>query len=387
MYTDLIQSTFLEQFGYASTATYFAPGRINLIGEHIDYNGGLVFPAAITLGTYAAISPRTDTLVRAYSLNFKSLGTLSFDLSNLDYCTNAHWSNYIKGILKCLESDGIRLPFGFDIVVFGNIPNGSGLSSSASLEMLILYSLNDLYTLSLSPTDCACLGKKVENTYIGVNSGIMDQFAIALGKTDHALLLDCNLHEYSYFPLLLPDHKIVIMNTNKRRELADSKYNIRRSECDAALLKLQAVVPITHLCELQRDTLVSYQHLLSPTEYRRAYHVVSENERVKESAQLLQSGDLAGFGNCLNASHISLRDDYDVTGIELDTLVNAAWQCPGVIGARMTGAGFGGCSLAIVENTYIEHFIATVGKAYQDRIGYEASFYVAAIGNGPTQII
>ena len=377
---------FKEIFNEEHEGIYFAPGRINVIGEHIDYNGGLVFPAAITLGTYAIISKRQDKMVHAYSMNFEEIGTINCDLEKLEYDEGHNWVNYLKGMAKVLKEAGHKVDQGFNILIYGNIPNGSGLSSSASLEMLCLAVFKELNNLDITPVEAALLGKKVENEYIGVNSGIMDQFAISLGKKDQVILLDCNTLEYSYHPLELGEYKIVIMNTNKRRELADSKYNERRSECESALEKLQGVCKAANLCEISLETLKENKALLSDKEYNRAYHVITENERVKQATKALEAGDLAQLGKLLNASHKSLCEDYEVTGIELDTLVHSAWEVPGVLGARMTGAGFGGCSIAIVKEGCVEDFIAKVGKVYKEKIGYEASFFVATIGDGPKRI-
>lgn len=386
MNTDLAVSKFKEIFKGEHKGIYFAPGRINVIGEHIDYNGGLVFPAAITLGTYALISKREDGMIHAYSMNFEQIGTIICDLENLEYNENHNWVNYLKGMAKVLKGEGHKVEQGFNILIYGNIPNGSGLSSSASLEMLCLAVFKELNNLDITPVEAAILGKKVENEYIGVNSGIMDQFAISLGKKDQVILLDCNTLEYSYHPLELGKYKVVIMNTNKRRELADSKYNERRSECESALAKLQSVCSATNLCEVSLEVLEANKALLAGKEYNRAYHVITENERVKEATQALERGDLVQLGQLLNASHKSLCEDYEVTGIELDTLVHTAWEVPGVLGARMTGAGFGGCSIALVDESCIEEFITKVGAVYKDKIGYEASFFVATIGDGPKRI-
>lgn len=386
MHVVTMKQEFIKLFDHAPEHAYFAPGRINLIGEHIDYNGGLVFPAPITLGTYALVSRRDDTLVKAYSMNFKDLGLITFDLNNLTYDPAHDWVNYIKGVAKMLAEEGTPVPSGLNIVVFGDIPNGSGLSSSASLEMLTTYIFKDLFNFNLSPVDSALLGKKVENLYIGVNSGIMDQFAIALGKKDHAVLLNCENLDYGYFPIKLEDHCIVIMNTNKRRELADSKYNERRSECESALSKLQTVLNVPNLCSIVLADLEAHKNLLTEVEYRRAHHVITENERVKQATECLKANNLEEFGKLLNASHTSLCHDYEVTGKELDALVEAAWEAPGIVGARMTGAGFGGCSLAIVEKDSAEAFTKYVDAKYVDAIGYEASFYIASIGDGPTCI-
>lgn len=386
MNTELAVSKFKEIFKGEHEGIYFAPGRINVIGEHIDYNGGLVFPAAITLGTYALISKREDGMIHAYSMNFEQIGTIICDLENLEYNENHNWVNYLKGMAKVLKGEGHKVEQGFNILIYGNIPNGSGLSSSASLEMLCLAVFKELNNLDIIPVEAAILGKKVENEYIGVNSGIMDQFAISLGKKDQVILLDCNTLEYSYHPLELGKYKVVIMNTNKRRELADSKYNERRSECESALAKLQSVCSATNLCEVSLEVLEANKALLAGKEYNRAYHVITENERVKEATQALERGDLVQLGQLLNASHKSLCEDYEVTGIELDTLVHTAWEVPGVLGARMTGAGFGGCSIALVDESCIEEFITKVGAVYKDKIGYEASFFVATIGDGPKRI-
>lgn len=386
MHLNLIKSTYKTLFGHHPQNTFFAPGRINLIGEHIDYNGGLVFPAPITLGTYAAVSKRSDLLVSVYSINFKDNALITFSLDALEYDKSHGWANYVKGVIKYIKEEGYSLPHGLNIVFYGDIPNGAGLSSSASLEILTTTILNEVYLLGLTPIQTALIGQKVENLYMGLNSGIMDQCAIALGKKEHALLLNCQTLDYDYFPIALKDHSIVIMNTNKRRELADSKYNERRSECESALAKLNTKLNAPNLCALSLDDLESNKALLSETEYRRARHVISENQRVKQAAHCLETGDLTTFGKLLNASHASLCMDYEVTGIELDTLVSAALDTPGTIGARMTGAGFGGCSLAIVENDATEHFIKEVGEKYLDAIGYSASFYIASIGNGPTKL-
>ncbi|MGL4345862.1 MAG: galactokinase [Cellulosilyticaceae bacterium] len=374
-------------FNKAAEHIFFAPGRINLIGEHIDYNGGLVFPCPITLGTYALVSPRQDQCFKVYSTHFEDLGILSFDLNNLVYDPKHSWANYIKGVMKFLTEDGHTIPHGLDILVHGNIPNGAGLSSSASLEMLSAHLLTSLFHLDLAPVQMALLGKKVENDYMGVNSGIMDQFAIGLGQKDHALLLDCNTLEYKPIPLNLEGYQIVIMNTNKRRELADSKYNERREQCENALARLQAVHSAHHLCDFTPTQLDDLRDILQDKLlFKRMRHAVTEHARVKTAAHALMAGDLQTFGLQLSASHQSLKEDYDVTGIELDTLVSAAQTQPGVLGARMTGAGFGGCALAIVADTDVSTFITNVGRQYLSTIGYEASFYVAAIGNGPTEI-
>lgn len=387
MHFETMQHTFKQLFSNPAEATFFAPGRINLIGEHIDYNGGLVFPCPITYGTYALVSKRKDRKICAYSMNFEDLGTIEFSLDDLTYSKAHNWVNYIKGVVKFLLENGHAIDHGLNLVVYGDIPNGAGLSSSASLEMLSVIIFKETFNLNISPVEAALLGKSVENHYIGVNSGIMDQFAISLGKKDKAILLNCDTLDFKYVDFVLENYSIVIMNTNKRRELADSKYNERRSECDSALEKLQTCFKINHLCDLSLEQLSNCpSDLLTPIEFKRVRHAVSENERVKSAATALSSGDLIAFGKLLNASHLSLRDDYEVTGIELDTLVAAALEQEGVLGARMTGAGFGGCSLALVENSKVNIFIEKTQSAYRQTIGYDASFYIATIGNGPIKL-
>ncbi|MBE6025052.1 MAG: galactokinase [Cellulosilyticum sp.] len=381
-----IQSKFSEVFGKTGEGIYFAPGRINLIGEHIDYNGGMVFPAAITLGTYAVVAPRKDKVIHAYSINASNLGVIGFNLSDTVYNEAHQWVNYIKGVAKYLQEEKGEFPHGLDILVYGNIPNAAGLSSSASLEMLMAHIFRCTYDLDLSPVDAALLGKRVENEYIGVNSGIMDQFSISLGKKEKAILLNCNTLDYTYYPIELKGNKIIIMYTNKRRALADSKYNERRSECDAAISKLKQFYEFDVLCDLTLEQLEAHKEALTEVEYKRTYHSISENTRVKEAAKALQQGKLQRFGELLKASHISLRDDYEVSGIELDTLVETAWKEPDVVGARMTGAGFGGSAFAIVKEESVASFIQAVGKVYKDKIGYEADFYIAEIGEGPVKL-
>lgn len=378
-----LKDKFVKLFGEKELKAFFAPGRINLIGEHTDYNGGNVFPCAITLGTYGVAARREDTKVSLYSENFSDLGVISFDINDLDYRKEDKWTNYPKGVLKYLKEAGYDISTGIDAAIYGNIPNGAGLSSSASIELLMGIILEDLFGLDLTRLDLIKIGKKVENEFIGVNSGIMDQFAVGMGEEDKAILLDCNTLEYELIPVELGNHKIVIMNTKKRRELATSDYNSRRSECEQALEELQRFVPVSSLGELDEATFETYENQLSSQIIKkRARHAVTENQRTIKAAKALKAGDLKEFGLLMNASHISLRDDYEVTGMELDTLVQAAWDQPGVIGARMTGAGFGGCALAIVANDQIDSFIENVGKIYEAEIGYPAEFYIASISDG-----
>lgn len=382
-----LNTKFAEIFGPRNTTQYFSPGRINLIGEHTDYNGGHVFPASITYGTYGVAAPREDQKVLVYSTNFDDLGVISFDLKNLAYDKKDNWANYVKGMILKLKEAGHVIDHGFELLVEGTIPNGAGLSSSASLELLVGVMLEDLFNLSTDRLELVQTGKKVENEFIGVNSGIMDQFAIGFGAVDQAILLDTNTLEYEMVPVKLGDYAVVIMNTNKRRELADSKYNERRSECEEALARLQKKLDIQSLGELDEATFEANTDLIGDdTLIRRARHAVTENQRTLEAKAELVKGNLAAFGKLLNASHHSLRDDYEVTGIELDTLVDTAQAQAGVLGARMTGAGFGGCAIALVQEDKIPAFENQVYDKYLDVIGYAPEFYVAHIGSGTTKM-
>ena len=366
--------------------TFLSPGRVNLIGEHIDYNGGFVFPGALTVGIYAALSLRDDNKIRMRSKNVAGEVIVNLD-EELVYKKEDDWGNYPKGVMKALKDLGHEVP-GMDIVLYSNIPDGAGLSSSAALEVLMAYIILYLENPEqIDRVEVSKLCQKVENEFVGVNCGIMDQFAVAVGKKDHAILLDCASLYYEYAPLNLGDYSLVIMSTNKRRELADSKYNERRKECDDSLDTLKKYTNISSLCELTSLEFETYKDKIEDSnKLRRCVHAISENERVKDAVKALKENNLELFGQLMNQSHISLRDDYEVTGKELDTLAENAWKQPGVLGARMTGAGFGGCAIAIVNNAHVDEFIKNVGQAYKDAIGYEASFYVASIGNGPTEL-
>ncbi|HFU4449838.1 TPA: galactokinase [Streptococcus suis] len=385
MNKEQITQAFQDVFGQEADAVFFSPGRINLIGEHTDYNGGHVFPAAITLGTYGAARKRDDQVLRFYSANFEELGIIEVELGNLVYEKAHNWTNYAKGVLKFLQEAGHTIDSGMDVYIYGNIPNGSGLSSSASLELLIGIIAEELYKLDLTRLDLVKIGKLTENQFIGVNSGIMDQFAIGMGADNKAIYLDTNTLEYDLVPLDLGDHVIVIMNTNKRRELADSKYNERRAECEKAVEELNSVLSIETLGELDEWTFDEYAYLIKDeNRLKRARHAVLENQRTLQARAALEAGDLAKFGRLVNASHVSLEHDYEVTGLELDTLAHTAWQQEGVLGARMTGAGFGGCGIAIVHKDKVEAFKENVGKTYTEVVGYAPSFYVAEIAGGST---
>lgn len=383
---------------------YFAPGRVNLIGEHTDYNGGHVFPCALEIGTYGAVRLRDDNTLRFYSMNFSNEGVITSSLDKilsgdeLVYNRKNDWADYPKGVLwafaqhsfmekHSMKDEHSLINRGMDILIYGDIPNGSGLSSSASLEVLTAYIVKDLFNLEISLKEISLLCQYAENKYIGVNCGIMDQFAVAMGQKSHGIFLNTATLEYEYAPIDLVGKKIVIANTKKRRGLNDSKYNERRSECEEALKRLQTVTNIDTLGDLSKEEFEEYKVVIKDqTLISRARHAVYENQRTIEAMKSLQENDIQRFGILMNQSHESLRDDYQVTGIELDTLVSLAWNQEGVVGARMTGAGFGGCTVNIVDNESVNKFVIDLGEAYEERIGYKAEFYVVEIGGGPSKI-
>ena len=378
---------FKELFGYEAESKFFAPGRVNLIGEHTDYNGGHVFPCAIHKGTYALVKKRDDKKFRMYSENFENLGIIEFLLDNLVNEKKHKWVNYPKGVVKMFIEAGYKIDSGFDVLFYGNIPNGSGLSSSASIEIVTSIILKDLYNLDIDMVEMVKLSQKAENQFIGVNSGIMDQFAVGMGKKDNAILLDCNTLKYSYAPVILKDEVLVIGNTNKKRGLADSKYNERRAECEEALKDLQKELDIQSLGELSVEEFNKSEKLIkNEINRKRAKHAVYENQRTIKAQKELMEGNLEEFGRLMNESHVSLRDDYEVTGIELDTMVEIAWNQEGVIGSRMTGAGFGGCTISIVKKDAVDKFIENVGKEYKEKVGLDADFYVVNISDGAKKL-
>ena len=380
---------FKEIFKYnGEVKTFFSPGRVNLIGEHTDYNGGFVFPCALDFGTYAVVKKREDKIFRMYSKNFENLGIIEFNLDNLVYDKKDDWGNYPKGVVKTFLDRNYKIDSGFDVLFLGNIPNGAGLSSSASIEVLTAVILKDLFKLDVDMIEMVKMCQVAENKFIGVNSGIMDQFAVGMGKKDNAILLDCNTLKYEYVPVKLKNMSIIIANTNKKRGLADSKYNERRSSCEEAVKILNKNgINIKYLGELTVAEFEKIKHYITDEEQlKRATHAVTENERAKVAVEFLKKDDIAEFGRLMDKSHISLRDDYEVTGLELDSLVEAAWEEKGTVGSRMTGAGFGGCTVSIVENDYVDSFIKNVGKKYKEKTGLEASFYIANIGDGAGKV-
>lgn len=382
---EVVLAKFAEVFGDTEGAkVYFAPGRVNLIGEHTDYNGGHVFPCALTIGTYGVARKREDKKLRFYSMNFEHLGVIESSIENLKAEKEAGWTNYPKGVMWAFGEKGYEIPCGMELLLNGNIPNGSGLSSSASVEVLTGFILKDFFGFDVDNQELALIGQFSENNFNGVNCGIMDQFAIAMGKKNHAIFLDTADLSFDYAPIRLENAKIVIACSNKKRGLGDSKYNERRSECETALEEIKQVAGINTLGDLTEEQFETYKAAIKDeVRQRRAKHAVYENQRTIKAVEALKADDVEQFGKLMNASHVSLRDDYEVTGIELDTLVEEAWKVDGVIGSRMTGAGFGGCTVSIVKTDAIDNFIDKVGSAYKEKIGYAADFYVVEIGDGP----
>ena len=382
----------LKKFGelYGDTQgvnVYFAPGRVNLIGEHTDYNGGHVFPCALTIGTYVAARKRTDRKLTFYSMNFDRLGVIEGSLDDLTPAKEAEWTNYPKGVMWAFAGRGMEMDRGLDIVLYGNIPNGSGLSSSASLEVVTGYMLKDLYGFDVSNVELAKIGQYSENNFNGMNCGIMDQFASAMGKKDNAIFLDTADLSYEDAPLVLNGAKIVVTNSNVKHSLVNSAYNERRSECEKALEELQTVVDIKGLGDLTEEQFEAHKGAIkNEVRVKRAKHAVYENQRTIRAVEALKNNDLKLFGELMNASHVSLRDDYAVSCEEIDVLVEEAWKVDGVIGSRITGGGFGGCTVSIVRDEAVDTFKDKVGAAYIERVGKTADFYVVEIGDGPRRL-
>ena len=383
--TEKLMETFQNLFGAdGDIRTYFAPGRVNLIGEHTDYNGGHVFPCALTLGTYAVARKRDDRVLRFYSENFTSLGVIETSLDDLVPDEKADWTNYPKGVMWTFEKRGYKLPQGMDIAIYGDIPNGSGLSSSASLEVLTGIVLKDMFGFDeITMPEIAQIGQYSENNFNGCNCGIMDQFASAMGKKDNAIFLDTNTLEYEYAPVVLPDAKIVITNSKVKHSLVDSAYNDRRSECETALEELKSEMPIVTLGDLTEAEFEAHKDTIKdPVRQLRAKHAVYENQRTIRAVAALKANNIEEFGKLMNESHISLKNDYEVSCEEIDILVDLAWEIPGVIGSRITGGGFGGCTVSIVKNDAVDTFIEKVGNGYKEQTGNTAEFYVVEVGDG-----
>ena len=382
-----LEAIFYQLYGYeAPCRMFFSPGRVNLIGEHTDYNGGYVFPTALSIGNYGAIRLRKDSIIRLYSENFKTHGIIEVSLSTLDYQKHHGWANYVKGVVWEMRHRGYAIDQGFDIAIYGDLPNSSGLSSSASVELLIAVMMNDLFHLNQSRPDLAVLCKKVENEYIGVNCGIMDQFVIANGKKNHALMLDCDTLEFTLVPLDLGDYQLVICNSKVKRGLVDSSYNQRRSECEQSLAIFQKSIAVNHLCNMTMDQFDNLKdNLPNDVLLRRSRHAVSEHQRVIQAVEALKNHQLGAFGELMTDSHRSLRDDYEVSCKELDFLVESALQ-NGAIGARMTGAGFGGCTINLVKNTDVSSFTKKVLSAYEAHYHIQGEIYVAMPSDGTKEL-
>lgn len=389
-HTERVLQAFEQQFGDTEgVRLFFAPGRVNLIGEHTDYNGGHVFPCAISLGTYAAARKRTDRVMRFFSVNFEKIGVISTSLDDLTPSKQAGWTNYPKGVVWAFAQKGHPIDCGFDMVIYGDIPNGSGLSSSASLEVLTgemlrsFFGMEDVFTNE----DLALIGQYSENEYNGMKCGIMDQFASAMGKEGNAIFLDTNSMEFEYAPLNLAGMKLMVTNTNKKHSLVDSEYNLRREQCGRALADLQKKLDVKTLGDLSIEEYEANKELIEDEVCRRrAKHAVYENQRTIEAVAALKAGDVEHFGKLMNESHVSLRDDYETSCKEADILAEEAWKIPGVLGSRITGGGFGGCTVSIVKDEAVEEFQKKLGEVYLEKVGYPASFYTLEIGGGPKEL-
>ncbi|MCI6593775.1 galactokinase [Bacillota bacterium HCP3S3_F1_1] len=389
-HTERVLQAFEQQFGDTEgVRLFFAPGRVNLIGEHTDYNGGHVFPCAISLGTYAAARKRTDRVMRFFSVNFEKLGVISTSLDDLTPSKQAGWTNYPKGVVWAFAQKGHPIDCGFDMVIYGDIPNGSGLSSSASLEVLTGEMLRSFFGMEdvLTNEDLAFIGQYSENEYNGMKCGIMDQFASAMGKEGNAIFLDTNSMEFEYAPLNLEGMKLMVTNTNKKHSLVDSEYNLRREQCGRALADLQKKLDVKTLGDLSIEEYEANKSLIEDEVCRRrAKHAVYENQRTIEAVAALKAGDVEYFGKLMNESHVSLRDDYETSCKEADILAEEAWKIPGVLGSRITGGGFGGCTVSIVKDEAVEEFQKKLGEVYLEKVGYPASFYTLEIGGGPKEL-
>ncbi|MBQ9390646.1 MAG: galactokinase [Lachnospiraceae bacterium] len=389
MNSKLLKEKFIELYGEGGDIReYFSPGRVNLIGEHTDYNGGHVFPCALTIGTYGIMRRRTDKVMKFSSANIRSGSVVTVDLSDISYKKKYNWANYPLGIVWAFKEKGIELESGFEMIIWGNIPNGSGLSSSASIEVLMGKMLQDQYSIkSLSMLDLALIGQYSENNFNGCNCGIMDQFAVAMGKKDNAMFLDTSDLSYQYAKISLPDEKIVIINSKVKHSLVDSAYNERREQCAKALEQLQKVVDIKTLGDLDIATFEANKSAISDEIVRkRAKHAVYENQRTIRAVEALKRNDVEQFGKLMNESHISLRDDYEVSCKEIDILVELAWETDGVIGSRITGGGFGGCTVSIVRNDAVDVLKEHVEKEYEKKTGLKPEIYIVDIGDGARRI-
>lgn len=380
-----LKADFQTAYGKAAEAIYFSPGRVNLIGEHTDYNGGFVFPCALSFGTYLLLAHNDDKVMRFKSLNQPEIVTL--ELSQLTTPLSNSWVNYPLGCIAQFVKRGVKIDKGFDILIWGNVPNGAGLSSSAALEVVTAYAFNDQLGTNYDRTELAKIGQLSEHEFALVNCGIMDQFASAQGKKDHAIFLNCDTLQFELVPIKLNGIKVVISNTHSPHKLDSGAYNQRVAECKLAVEQINKVRPIKYLAELTEDEFKTIEHAITdPVAHKRARHVVGEVQRTTDAVKALKSGDIAAFGKLMNASHVSLRDDYEVTGPQLDAMAEEAWKIDGVIGSRMTGGGFGGCTVSLVKDEAIDTFIQQVGSNYEARTGIKPDFYIAEIGDGARRV-
>ena len=385
---DRLYEGFRKYYGDTKGAElFFSPGRVNLIGEHTDYNGGHVFPCALTMGTYALVRKRSDNKMNFVSLNFNNAEVTTVELPELSYQKKNGWANYLIGVIWAFLGKGYKIDKGFDLAMLGNIPSGAGLSSSASIEVLMGTALKYMYDIDIDMVEIAKIGQTSENQFNGMNCGIMDQFAVAMGKKDNAIFLDTADLSYEYAAVKLKGAKVLITNSHVKHSLVDSAYNDRRNESTAALKALQTKLNISGLGDLTEEEFEENQYLITDeVQRKRAKHAVYENQRTIKAVNALKNNDIETFGKLMNASHISLRDDYEVSCPEVDKLVEIAWNIPGVIGSRITGGGFGGCTVSIVKNDAIENFRKEVISKYKEATGIDAEIYEAEIGDGAGRI-
>ena len=386
MTIDQLKHAYEAAYHKPATDIFFAPGRVNLIGEHTDYNGGFVFPCALSFGTYILLSKNDEQKINFRSLNMEAI--YSLELTQLsEPLPNKAWANYPLGVFAQFIKRGVAITQGYDILFWGNVPAGAGLSSSAAMEVVTAYALNELLGTQYGLADLAKIGRAAEHEFAGVMCGIMDQFASAHGKADHAIYLNCDTLEYDLVPVKLEGIKVVVTNTHSPHKLDSGSFNDRVRQCQLAVEQINAVRPIQYLAELSQVEFEQIKDAITDEiAHRRARHVVGEVQRTKDAVEALKNGDIVKFGQLMNQSHVSLRDDYEVTGPQLDALAEAAWKIDGVLGSRMTGGGFGGCTVSLVQEQAIPTFIEKVGAEYTEKTGLTADFYIAEIGDGAHRI-
>lgn len=382
-----LKSAFEAAYHKTATDIFFSPGRVNLIGEHTDYNGGFVFPCALSFGTYLLMAPNNELKINFRSLNMEAV--YSLELTQLTSpLPNKAWANYPLGVLAQFIKRGVAIEQGYDILFWGNVPAGAGLSSSAAMEVVTAFAFNELLGTGYDRTELAKIGQKAEHEFAGVMCGIMDQFASAQGKQDHAIYLNCDTLAFDLVPVKLEGIKVVVSNTHSPHHLDSGAYNDRVRQCQLAVQQISSVRPIKNLAELSQADFEQVEHAITDeVAHRRARHVVGEVQRTKDAVEALQQGNIALFGKLMTQSHISLRDDYEVTGLQLDSLAEAAWKVEGVLGSRMTGGGFGGCTVSLVRDEAIPTFIEQVGAEYTEKTGLKADFYIAEIGDGAHRVM